>query len=80
MQVGLAAGIDHGREGRSLIDVVAYNPSTKANFNSALWEIRELDYPLLTEFKSHTDANVEDIMNLLRLEGPLADAHGVGDL
>ncbi|GKD65546.1 hypothetical protein Tco_1307654, partial [Tanacetum coccineum] len=50
MQDGLAAGIDHGREGRSLTGV------------------------------SHKDASVEGIMNLLRLEGPLADDPGMGDL
>ncbi|GJR33733.1 hypothetical protein Tco_1209417 [Tanacetum coccineum] len=49
MQDGLAAGIDHGREGRSLTD-------------------------------SHKDASVENIINLLRLEGPLADAPGMSDL
>ncbi|GJV85322.1 hypothetical protein Tco_1525220 [Tanacetum coccineum] len=48
MQDGLAAGIDHGREGRSLADI------------------------------SHKDASIEDIMNLLRLEGPFTDAPGMG--
>nr|GEU57422.1 hypothetical protein [Tanacetum cinerariifolium] len=80
MQDGLAVGINHGREGRSLIDVAAYNPFAEANFNSALQELRELDYRLLAKLKSHKDASVEDIMNLLRLEGPLADAPGMGDL
>ncbi|GJV82478.1 hypothetical protein Tco_1522376 [Tanacetum coccineum] len=36
MQSGLAADIDHGREGRSLADVAAYNPGAEADFNSAL--------------------------------------------
>nr|GEU46363.1 beta-tubulin [Tanacetum cinerariifolium] len=48
MQDGIAAGIDHGREGRSLT--------------------------------VSQGRNVEDIINLLRLEGPLADAPGMGDL
>ncbi|GJR33742.1 gypsy type transposase [Tanacetum coccineum] len=39
MQDGLAAGIDHGKEGRSLTDVAAYNPSMEANFNFALQEL-----------------------------------------
>nr|GFB72666.1 hypothetical protein [Tanacetum cinerariifolium] len=73
-------GIDHGRKWRSLTDVAAYNPSAEANFNSVLQELRELDYPLLSKLKSHKDASVEDIMNLLHLEGPLADAPGMGDL
>ncbi|GKA29849.1 hypothetical protein Tco_0716094 [Tanacetum coccineum] len=41
---------------------------------------KEVDFPLLVELRSHKDASVEDIMNLLRLEGPLADAPGMSDL
>ncbi|GJX60220.1 hypothetical protein Tco_0291610 [Tanacetum coccineum] len=79
MQSGLAAGIDHGREGRSLADVAAYNPDAEADFNSALQKFREVDFPLLAELKSHKDASIKDIMNVLRLEGPLADAPGMND-
>ncbi|GJZ52858.1 hypothetical protein Tco_0607743 [Tanacetum coccineum] len=47
MQSGLAAGIDHGREGRILADVAAYNPNAEADFNSALQKFREkVDFPL----------------------------------
>nr|GEU83306.1 transposase (putative), gypsy type [Tanacetum cinerariifolium] len=77
---GLAARIDHGKEGRSLTDVAAYNPNAEADFNSALQKLREVDFPLVAELKSHKDASVEDIMNLLCLEGPLADAPGLTDL
>ncbi|GKC89417.1 hypothetical protein Tco_1150066 [Tanacetum coccineum] len=80
MQSGLSAGIDHGKAGRSLEDVVAYNPAAEADYNSALQRLREVDFPLFAELKSHKDASVEDIMNLLRLESPLADAPGMSDL
>ncbi|GJS66609.1 hypothetical protein Tco_0681173 [Tanacetum coccineum] len=40
----------------------------------------EVEFPLLTELKSHKDASTADVMNLLRLEGPLADAPGMSDL
>ncbi|GKA82145.1 hypothetical protein Tco_0788893 [Tanacetum coccineum] len=80
MQSGLAASIDHGKKGRSLTDVAAYNPDAEANFNSALQKLREVDFHLLAELKYHKDASVEDIMNLLCLEGPLADAPGMSDL
>nr|GFD36159.1 hypothetical protein [Tanacetum cinerariifolium] len=60
--------------------IAAYNPSMEADFNSALQELCEIDFPLLAKLKSHKDTSVEDIMNLLRLEGPLADAPGMGDL
>ncbi|GJR09259.1 hypothetical protein Tco_0791911 [Tanacetum coccineum] len=36
MQSGLSAGIDHGKAGRNLADVVAYNPAAEADYNSAL--------------------------------------------
>nr|GEW57930.1 hypothetical protein [Tanacetum cinerariifolium] len=42
MQDGLAAGIDHCKEGRSMTDVAAYNPSMEADFNSTLQELRPL--------------------------------------
>nr|GEY71433.1 hypothetical protein [Tanacetum cinerariifolium] len=80
MQSGLAAAVDHGREGRSLTDVAAYNLDPEADFNSSLQKFREVDFPLLVELKSHKDASTEDIMNVLRLEGALADASGINDL
>ncbi|GJX37282.1 hypothetical protein Tco_0250585 [Tanacetum coccineum] len=66
--------------GRSLADVVAYNPAAKADFNSALQRLYEVDFPFLAELNSRKDASVEDIMNLLYLEIPLADAPGMSDL
>ncbi|GJS64695.1 hypothetical protein Tco_0679259 [Tanacetum coccineum] len=80
MQDGLLAGIDHRKAGRSLADFVAYNPSVEEDYNSALQELREVNFPLLTDLKYQKDASVEDIMNLLRLEGPLAGAPGMSDL
>nr|GFA91435.1 hypothetical protein [Tanacetum cinerariifolium] len=40
MQSGLAARIDHDKVGRNMTDVAAYNPDAKADFNSALQELR----------------------------------------
>ncbi|GJQ98952.1 hypothetical protein Tco_0521937 [Tanacetum coccineum] len=80
MQDGLAVGIDYGRAVRSLADIVAYNPSVEADFNSALQELREVDFRLLADLKSHKDASIEDVMNLLRLESPFADAPGIDSL
>ncbi|GKC44442.1 hypothetical protein Tco_1062164, partial [Tanacetum coccineum] len=80
MQSGLAAVIDHGREGRSLADIAAYNPDAEAHFNSALHKFREVDFPLLAKLISHKDASTEEIMNVLHLEGALADAPGMNDL
>nr|GEY00558.1 hypothetical protein [Tanacetum cinerariifolium] len=68
MQSVPATDIDHGKEGMSLTYVTAYNPYIEADFNSAPQELYGVDFPLLVELKSHKDASVEDIMNLLRLK------------
>nr|GEX89188.1 hypothetical protein [Tanacetum cinerariifolium] len=39
MQDGLAVGITHGKEGRVLVDVAAYSPSTEVDYVSALQEL-----------------------------------------
>ncbi|GKB62627.1 hypothetical protein Tco_0918813 [Tanacetum coccineum] len=41
--------IDHGREGRSLADIAAYNPAMEADYNSALHRLREMDFSPLTD-------------------------------
>nr|GFB94173.1 hypothetical protein [Tanacetum cinerariifolium] len=64
----------------SLEDVIAYNSSAKADYAFALQRLCEVDLPLLSELKSHKDASIADVMYLLRLEGPLADAPGMSDL
>nr|GEW61755.1 putative reverse transcriptase domain-containing protein [Tanacetum cinerariifolium] len=71
MKDGLSAGIDHGKAGRNLANVVAYNPAAKADYNSALQKLREVDFSLVSELKSHKDASVEDIMNLTQNESML---------
>nr|GEX52751.1 hypothetical protein [Tanacetum cinerariifolium] len=73
MLSGLAVDIDHGREGRSLADVAAYNPNAEVDFNTALQELRKVYFP-------YKDASTEDIMNVLRLECALADAPRMNDL
>ncbi|GKD70930.1 hypothetical protein Tco_1325020 [Tanacetum coccineum] len=80
MQSGLSAGINHRKAGRSLEDVVAYNPAVEADYNFSLQRLRKVDFPLLAELSSHKDASVTDIMNPLRLESPLADAPRMSDL
>nr|GEW80556.1 ribonuclease H-like domain-containing protein [Tanacetum cinerariifolium] len=72
-QDGLAAGIDHRKDGKSLVDVVSYNPFTEANYVSAINALRVLDFPLLTQLESKKYASMADIMDLLRLEGAAAE-------
>ncbi|GKF81523.1 hypothetical protein Tco_0240125, partial [Tanacetum coccineum] len=80
MQDGLSTDIVHRKEGRSLANVAAYNLAAKADYNSSLQRFRKVDFHLLSELSSYKNASVEDIMNLLQLEGPLADALGMSDL
>ncbi|GJS01656.1 hypothetical protein Tco_0318164 [Tanacetum coccineum] len=79
MQDGLAAGITHGQEGRVLIDVVAFNPSAKSDYVSALQELQDVNFSLLAELKSNKDASVETLMNILLLKETLAERLGLNE-
>ncbi|GKB00016.1 hypothetical protein Tco_0828009 [Tanacetum coccineum] len=80
MQEGLAAGIEHGQAGRCLSDLEAYNPSAEADFNSAVRDLRGLDFPLLRELSAKKDASTWDVMDLLRLDDAVAEVLGMTDL
>ncbi|GJT09209.1 hypothetical protein Tco_0843671 [Tanacetum coccineum] len=80
MQDGLAAGITHGKEGMVLTDVAAHNPSAKVNYISALQQLQNVNLSLLTKLKSNKDASVETVMDILHLEGPLAEKLGLNEL
>ncbi|GJX13392.1 hypothetical protein Tco_0205150 [Tanacetum coccineum] len=77
MQDGLAVRITHGQEGRVLTNVATYNPSTKADYISALQQLQSVNFSLLAELKSNKDASVETIMKILRLEESLAERLGL---
>ncbi|GKA05166.1 hypothetical protein Tco_0684286 [Tanacetum coccineum] len=80
MQEGLAAGIEHGQAGRCLTDLEAYIPSAEDDFNSAIRDLRDLDFPLLKELSDKKDASTWDIMDLLRLDDTVAETLGMTDL
>nr|GFB81314.1 nonaspanin [Tanacetum cinerariifolium] len=80
MQDGLSAGIVHGKEGRVLTNVAAHNPSTKVDYTSALQQLRNVNFSLLEKLKSNKDASVKTMMDILRLEGPLAEKLGLNEL
>nr|GEY11416.1 reverse transcriptase domain-containing protein [Tanacetum cinerariifolium] len=71
---GLSAGITHDAEGRQLADVVAYNPSAKADYLSALQHLQNVNFSLIVELKSNKDASVDTIMSLLRLDDRVVGA------
>ncbi|GKE14419.1 hypothetical protein Tco_1421996 [Tanacetum coccineum] len=49
---GLVAGIDHGKAGRGLADIAAYDPFVEARYVSALIAFRDLDFNLLSQLES----------------------------
>ncbi|GKA00635.1 hypothetical protein Tco_0673185 [Tanacetum coccineum] len=79
MQDGLAAGITHGQEGRVLIDIVSFNPFVESDYISALQELQDVNFSLLTELKSNKDASTKTLMNILRLDEPLAERLGIDE-
>ncbi|GJX19499.1 hypothetical protein Tco_0222176, partial [Tanacetum coccineum] len=80
MQEGLAAGIEHGQAGRYLTDLEAYIPFAEVDFNSAVRNLRDLDFPLLQELSNKKDASTWNVMDLLRLDDAVAEALGMTDL
>ncbi|GJW25241.1 hypothetical protein Tco_0039052 [Tanacetum coccineum] len=68
-----AADIDHGKAGKGLVDVAAYDPSAEAHFVSVVNALLVVDFPIFAQLASQKDASVTDIMGLLNLEGPAAE-------
>nr|GEW83950.1 hypothetical protein [Tanacetum cinerariifolium] len=70
MQDGLAAGIEHGIAGRSITDVIAFNPSAESDYIAAINALQGVSFSLLSQLEANKDASMVDIMDLLRLKGP----------
>nr|GEW36656.1 transposase (putative), gypsy type [Tanacetum cinerariifolium] len=79
MQDWLAARITHGKEGRVLADVTAYNPSTEVGYISALQQLQSVNFSLLTALKINKDSSVETLINILRLEEFVAERLGLNE-
>ncbi|GJY17439.1 hypothetical protein Tco_0388930 [Tanacetum coccineum] len=77
MQEGLSSRITHGAKGRKLIDAALYNPFAEADYLSALQCLQSVNFSLIVELKANKDANVDTIMNLLRLEDSLTKRLGL---
>ncbi|GJV17312.1 hypothetical protein Tco_1362635 [Tanacetum coccineum] len=76
----LLTTISGRREGRVLIDVAAHNPSAEVDYTSALQQLQNVNFSLLAKLKSNKDANVETVIDILRLEGLLAERLGLNEL
>nr|GEX53581.1 hypothetical protein [Tanacetum cinerariifolium] len=80
MQDGLSARIIHSKEGRVLTDVAAHNPSAEADYISALKQCQSVNFSLLSKLRSNKDTSIETVMDILRLENPLAEKLGLTEL
>nr|GEZ60168.1 putative transposase (putative), gypsy type [Tanacetum cinerariifolium] len=68
MSEGLAHGIEHGKAGRGLEVVEAYDPEANSKHLQALQELKDLKYPLVDQLEGLKDASIEVIMVSLHLE------------
>ncbi|GJR95403.1 reverse transcriptase domain-containing protein [Tanacetum coccineum] len=80
IQDGLRARVDHGKAGRDLSVIEAYDPSAEAEYVEAVNALGTVDFSMLSELKSKKDASIVDLMDSLRLEGPLAEIPEAEDL
>ncbi|GKA91312.1 hypothetical protein Tco_0813182, partial [Tanacetum coccineum] len=80
IQDGLRAGIDHGKAGMDLSVIEAYDPSAEAKYVESVNALGAVDFSLLSELNSKKDARIVNLMDSLRLEGPLAEIPGAEDL
>nr|GEU56422.1 reverse transcriptase domain-containing protein [Tanacetum cinerariifolium] len=72
-QDGLKAGVDHRKAGRDLSLIEAYDPSAESKYVNAVNALSVVDFSFLNELESKKDASMVDLMDSLRLEGPLAE-------
>ncbi|GJS93663.1 hypothetical protein Tco_0800631 [Tanacetum coccineum] len=68
MSEGLKHDIDHGKAGRDLAAVEAYNPEAASKYVKALQDLKDLKYPLVDQLEGLKDAPMELIMTSLYLE------------
>ncbi|GJV18777.1 hypothetical protein Tco_1367797, partial [Tanacetum coccineum] len=68
MSEGLKYGLEHGKAGRDLADVEAYDPEANNKLVKALQDLKELKYPMIDQLEKLKDAPIELIMTSLHLE------------
>ncbi|GJS93629.1 hypothetical protein Tco_0800597 [Tanacetum coccineum] len=68
MSEGLKYGIEHGKAGRDLADVEAYDPEANNKLVKALQDLKDLKYPMVDQLEKLKDAPMELIMASLHLE------------
>ncbi|GJV71265.1 hypothetical protein Tco_1491260 [Tanacetum coccineum] len=68
IQQGLEAGIVHGKAGRSLTQVEAYDPKVEGKYVAAVSKFEGVSFPLLDELESLKDSPLVQIMSALILK------------
>ncbi|GKC29889.1 hypothetical protein Tco_1037183 [Tanacetum coccineum] len=68
MSEGLKYDIEHGKAGRNLVDVEAYDPEANSKLVQALQDLKDLKDPMVDELERLKDALMELIMASLHLE------------
>ncbi|GJT35326.1 hypothetical protein Tco_0925745 [Tanacetum coccineum] len=68
MSEGLQYGIEHGKAGRDLEDVEAYDPKANNKFVKALQDLKDLKYPIVDQLERLKDSPIDLIMAYLHLE------------
>nr|GEV99713.1 hypothetical protein [Tanacetum cinerariifolium] len=78
IQESLEAGIEHGKSGRSLAQVEAYDPGVKDEFVAAVADFENVSFSLLDELESIKDSPLASIMCALVLkDSQAADRRGL---
>ncbi|GJX79523.1 hypothetical protein Tco_0327672 [Tanacetum coccineum] len=75
IQQGLEAGVVHGKAGRSLAQIEAYDPEVKEKYVATVSKFESVSFLLLDELESLKDSPLTLIMSALVLK----DDHGITD-
>ncbi|GKB14620.1 hypothetical protein Tco_0848543 [Tanacetum coccineum] len=75
IQQGLEAGIVHGKAGRSLTQIEAYDSMVEGKYVVAVSAFENMSFPLLDELEGLKDYSLALIMSALTLK----DDHGNAD-
>ncbi|GJU34047.1 hypothetical protein Tco_1182401 [Tanacetum coccineum] len=68
MSEGLKYGIEHGKAGRDLADIEAYDPEANSKLVKAFQDLKDLKYPMVDKLERLKDAPMQLIMASLHLE------------
>ncbi|GJX99188.1 hypothetical protein Tco_0356207 [Tanacetum coccineum] len=68
MSEGLKYGIEHGKAGRDLADVEAYDPEANSKLVKAIQDLKDMKYPIVDQLKRLKDAPMELLMASLHLK------------